>query len=283
MYSNNFVVTVKVNGKILREDRDSVFLPFGSEYSILLKNLNSIRAQVKVGIDGVDATDGTPLIVPANFSLELERYIRNGNLDSGNRFKFIERTQKIEEHRGIRAEDGLVRVEYQFEKQPTEIVEHIFRKYDYYYYPWWPHYSHPYCPYPPYYPHWTLYPGGTAYTTGSSFAPGVTLTSSVGGPIGSATASIGNRASNPGQAENCNLSGITVPGTESNQRFMPVGSFPTEQQKHIIVLRLFGKVGKEEIRQAVEVSRNLECQTCGKSNRSSCKYCSECGTALTLI
>ncbi len=44
MYKQNFVVVVKCNGKILREqDSDVVYLPFGAEYSILLKNKDSRR------------------------------------------------------------------------------------------------------------------------------------------------------------------------------------------------------------------------------------------------
>lgn len=115
MYSNKLVTAIKVNGKILRENSGVVTLPFGAEYSILLKNLNSVRALVKVSVDGIDATEGTWLILPANGSIDLERFIRNGNFNSGNRFKFIERTATIEDHRGIGAEDGLVRVEYKAE------------------------------------------------------------------------------------------------------------------------------------------------------------------------
>lgn len=59
MYHQKLVCCVKVGGKVLRESGDSVNIPFGSEYSILLKNLNSVRIQAKVFIDGQDATEGT--------------------------------------------------------------------------------------------------------------------------------------------------------------------------------------------------------------------------------
>jgi len=36
MYSNQFVVSIKCNNNIMRENKDVVYLPFGSEYSILL-------------------------------------------------------------------------------------------------------------------------------------------------------------------------------------------------------------------------------------------------------
>lgn len=121
MYKSNFVCSLKVGGKILRENSGVVTLPFGSEYGVLLKNLGSRRAMVKVSVDGQDATEGTRLILQPNSSLELERFIRDGNLKSGNKFKFIERTQKIEDHRGIKEDDGLVRIEFWAEKETVDV------------------------------------------------------------------------------------------------------------------------------------------------------------------
>lgn len=39
VYSNQLVAAVKCKGKIMREKKGNIFLPFGSEYSILIKNL----------------------------------------------------------------------------------------------------------------------------------------------------------------------------------------------------------------------------------------------------
>lgn len=108
MYSSKIVCAVKVNGLVLREVGDTVRLPFGSEYSILIKNLDSVRLSTSIAVDGQEAISGR-LIIEPNSSIELERTIRS--LESGNRFKFIERTKEIEQHRGISADDGLIRVE----------------------------------------------------------------------------------------------------------------------------------------------------------------------------
>ena len=114
MYSNKFVATVKANGKVLREVGDTVFLPFGCEYSILLKNLNIVRAQATITIDGEDVLNGSALVIDPNSDLEIERFLKD--LDKGNRFKFIERSASVEQHRGVGAADGLVRIEWQFER-----------------------------------------------------------------------------------------------------------------------------------------------------------------------
>lgn len=117
MYSNKMVSCLKANGKVLREFNDTVFIPFGSEYSILLKNLNTVRASVNIHIDGTDVTQGSSLVINPETELELTRFITNGNMNVGNRFKFIERTTEIENHKGIGIEDGLIRIEFQFEKK----------------------------------------------------------------------------------------------------------------------------------------------------------------------
>lgn len=113
MYSNNFAAAIKVNGKILREFGDTVYLPFGSEYEIRLKNLHSQRAKVNIDIDGSTVT-GNGLIIRPQQTVDLERFIRD-NLNEGNKFKFIERTDKIENHRGIKLEDGLITIRFEFE------------------------------------------------------------------------------------------------------------------------------------------------------------------------
>jgi len=130
MYQDRLAVAIKTNGKVLREGKsagsdrdDTVFIPFGSEYSIYVKNMNSVRALVRIEIDGESVTDGMSLIVEANDDIEIERFVKNRNMDTGLRLKFIERTQKIEDGpRGIKTEDGLIRVEYEFEREPAKIV-----------------------------------------------------------------------------------------------------------------------------------------------------------------
>ena len=97
MYGNKLAAAIKVNGKVLREFKDTVYIPFGSEYAITLRNLHTTRAVVSVYIDGDNMVPGGLVLNPGQ-SIDLERSIRNNNLTEGNRFKFIERTEKIETH-----------------------------------------------------------------------------------------------------------------------------------------------------------------------------------------
>lgn len=192
MHSNKLVTCIKVAGKVLRESGDKIFLPFGSEYSIFLKNLNSVRALVRVSLDGQSVTDGEDLVVYGNSQLNLERFLKKGNMESGNRFKFIERSAKVEAHRGIEAEDGLLRVEFQFEKvtpKPTvveTIHKHYHDYYDKYHYPW-------YKPHGPYWYSTTTFGGGVSDNTNNGLYGSVLNNASIGS---SGSSSMAGGASN---------------------------------------------------------------------------------------
>ena len=90
--NTKFVATLINNGKILREFKDDdgnwgFKLPFGSEYGIRFKNLNSTRAVVRVEVDGEDATDGKEIVIDPNETHDLEGFFKGNAVK--NKFKFI--------------------------------------------------------------------------------------------------------------------------------------------------------------------------------------------------
>jgi len=274
MYQDKVVAAIKVNGRVLREQGDTVFFPFGCEYSILVKNLNSVRAQITVAVDGQDAAGR--LVIGPNSSIELERFIRNGNLQSGNRFKFIECTGEIEAHRGIGADDGLIRVEAWRERVQQFVDTPVPRYYD-----------DPIPvprPYP--YPHWPYYPP-RPYPR-SSRIPSRSLGAQMRGPTAaSRPANVPGpdsvNVTNASVSMDSAFDGITVAGSESRQQFHSVRDFPLEPQSVVIVLRLRGSVGGATVETPVTVDTKPECCTCGKANKGDSQYCARCGTALVLI
>jgi hypothetical protein len=120
MYNNNFVAVIKSNGRVLSDTNGRVKLPFGSQYSILLKNLDSRKALVKISIDGDDVCDGNRIIVSADSFIEIKGKIEGNKVR--HKFKFIERTEDISNYRGNNIEDGLIRIEYWFEEKAIEQV-----------------------------------------------------------------------------------------------------------------------------------------------------------------
>lgn len=128
MYNSQFVVSIKSNNNIMRENKDAVYLPFGSEYSILLKNLSNRKASVRIWVDGEDILDSNSLVIHSNTTVELERFYTTNH-----KFKFIEKTEEISNYRGDRIDDGIIRVEYTFEAEIPNIKPYIYeeKKYDY--------------------------------------------------------------------------------------------------------------------------------------------------------
>ena len=301
MYSNKLVASLKANGKILREFKDTVYIPFGSEYSFLLKNLHTQRAVVNIFIDGENVVEGG-LVIDAGREVNLERYIKNSNLTEGNRFKFIERTAAIEDGpRGIKLEDGLIRIEFQYEMpRPVFNVNQIFGSNT-----------------TPHYPpgvRSSEYRGVTdkySTTSGNSWiqASGTSYSTNVNGAMrgvdfsqnGSVTAQAASAAVDKYCADNgihnkmemhdgsatmdwCqNDVGITVPGSKSTQKFQTVTMGQMEAEKHTMVLKLLGETADNKpVLKPVTVERKPECVTCGKKNKAHAKFCTECGTHLTI-
>ena len=254
MYNSKLAVAIKSRGKVLREVGENVYLPFGSEYSVFVKNLNTVRALVKVEIDGRDVGDGTKFIVPANSSVDLERFIANGNMDQGNRFKFIERTDSIEEHRGVGIEDGIIRVEFNFEK--------VYEP-------------------PRYYPN-TWYTSNTFDTFGGSGT--YTTSHTVSNNVRAASANVNTVDLSNVSLDVSNDAGITVEGSISDQQFVEGSWFATEATTHAIVLKLLGETPDNvQVRKPVTVKTKAICKTCGHRNKATAKFCSECGTSLQLV
>ena len=270
MYSNKLAVALKSAGKVLREFKDEVYVPFGSEYSIFIKNLNSVRALVTVFVDGTDIGDGTKFVIDPNDTIDLERFIKNGNFNAGNRFKFIERTKAVEDHRGIGIEDGLVRVEFQFEsKQWTNIypTDWWSQKIGDWPKPW--KYERGEGPLP------KIWYGGT--NTGCSDGDNITYNSST-------NLSVGGSAKDTLHSANVNNVGITAPGSVSNQKFVSTNWFPVEDETHVIVLKILGETeDKVQVKKPVTVKAKPTCSSCGRTNKANAKFCTECGTSLQIV
>ena len=80
-----------------------------------------------------------------------------------------------------------------------------------------------------------------------------------------------------------NTVGITVPGAISEQKFSVGAYFPTDGQKHVMVLKLMGQVGETKIEAPITVKTKTECPTCGTKNKFGTKFCKECGTGLSIV
>jgi len=264
MYKDNFIVVIKHKGKILRELNGRIKLPFGSEYSILLKNKDSRSAVANIEIDGEDVMSGHRYIVSANSTRELKGFLKG--INAKNKFRFIKKTKEISEFRGDRLDDGLVKVEFWYEQKQEQVQ------------PWVIYNSFPYN----YGIDWSSNIDDSSGIVGghqfnyTSETSGLTKGNS--GVVYSLTMS--NRVSKPLSDE-----GITVKGSKINQQFQYGCVGTLENNSSVIIIKLIGGVKIEnkvvKVRKPITVKTRIQCPTCGRKWKSSMKFCGNCSTALS--
>ena len=110
MYNNKIVCAIKHNNKPLTENKDTVFLPFNTEYSIYLKNMSNDIAYISVYVNGRDVNPNKKIRLFPKCTATIEKF-----QDSNHRFIFKERTKELQEVRINQDEDSLIRLEICFE------------------------------------------------------------------------------------------------------------------------------------------------------------------------
>jgi hypothetical protein len=294
MYNSNLAIAVKVGGKVLREDNGKVLLPFGTEYTIYLKNTSMERCKATILVDGKNILGESSIIIPANDSIEVSRFMVDGNTSEGNSLKFIEKTEKISEHRGDRIEDGLVTVQYEFESQYARILRSATitttnpRRI--------PSngYGHP--------DSTQWWQGGNEYRPTSYEMMSNPTTLYAKGPA-ALNATVANYSAPVG---------ITAPGSHNTQKFTTASWHGGDGMKYSMTLCLYGKIEEREsyridvgelppnatadllsavvkgikeaqlVTSVVTTREKIECTMCGTKHKSSAKFCSECGTSLKI-
>jgi len=277
VFSNNFVAVVKCNGKILREKKNIVYLNFDSEYSLLLKNLSSQRANVKVSIDGTDVLYGSSLIIDPNSETELKGFLDGCTVR--HRFKFIQKTKQIQQHRGDKLDDGLIRIEYAFEEKQIirrKTILHEHHKHEHHHHhhsnTYWYDYN------PPTFGGMSWDDSGNVYGSSRNLV-GSSLTCNSGEGSDSVNCFHSNVCEDSLDAP-MDDEGITVQGSKTQQDFQ-YASIGRLEPSQVIILRLRGQTsGGEKVSKPVTVKTKFQCPTCGTRSSSQARFCAQCGTNL---
>jgi hypothetical protein len=253
MFHKGVAVAVLVNGKVAQDIDQIVRLPFGTEYSLRIKNTHSTPAVVSVSIDGNDVLNGKKLRIAEDNLIDLERHFRDDE-SKGPRFKFIQMTEQIANHRGRKVDDGVVRVRWQYEKP----LEWTYTYTDYRYYP----------PYPWIYvtpPQWS----GKIYCSDNIKQP----------PTG------GTGTTNATSASSCyctSTNGFTTKGSESHQQFLDVCGGELASEVYEISFQIVGESAGKKVTEVITTRARRECEVCGTTNEPRAKFCNQCGTVLTV-
>ncbi len=278
MYQDKLVIAIKSNGTILKEDKDVISIPFGTEYSIFIKNLNTVRVNVNIEIDGMNISEDNSFIIQPNQSIDFERFVKNKNLEQGNKFLFIQRTAAIEQHRGIGTEDGLIRVLFEFEAKTESPSPSPWLRPDVNF----PPYTMPIFPGIVQWPQ-PYYPNENQWEKWHSNLNGTVLPEDWLKPYSSCTIPCAGAIAKETLDYNIDGVGITAPGSISEQKFIMSSSFTTDGIKHVGVLKLMGYQDGKEVETIKSAKQKPKCVSCGKKNKSKAKFCVECGTGLIIV
>ena len=266
MYNSGFVCCIKINGKSVEEKDGKAILPFNSEYSIMLKNRNDRKAVAKVFIDGEDVTKTGKLILDANTSINLERYVEDMN--NGRRFKFVPLSDdKVHDKKD--GERGFIEVRFQLVKPTqTQVIvheEHIWHNH-HHHNDWWdkPVYKGPF-----------YYDGSLGGNGFIGFCSNGTSNTS-GKGLSCNFTSDKNNSYLSSKVEGNKLieeGGATVKGSNSSQKF--VYSYVGELEANETVIR-FKLIGTRDEAVVKEFTKT-HCSGCGKRFDTKDKFCSNCG------
>jgi len=298
MYLNNLVVAIQLaGGKTLRESsirtesikcndttrEGEVFLPFGTEYEIFLKNNSDHRAVIDVFIDGMNALGEHKLVLRPFQSETLTRFILDGNLNSGRKFKFVSKDSPEISNPGS-SNLGWISVRCQWEKAP------------YYLYTTWPsmpqwNYWRPYTMSIPFYvpinPSRTdtplpeqpyigdPLPGQEPWTFCAT--GGVNKTRVMGATAmfcstqGASLTNMSMSNSSPAESQK----GGTVEGGMSYQSFSTTSVGELQEETTTIRFHLFAPKSEEPY--TVQDTKKKYCHQCRLLLPGNAKYCPKCG------
>lgn len=247
MMFKELVACIKVDGKIMREIDNNIYIPFGTDFSIFLKNLSSKKVQINIDIDGDDILEGNSLLLDGYQEMNLLRWLKGG-LNSGPKLKFVEKTEEIRETRPETGMDGIVSIRYRYEQKP------LFHNSPHYLMRTWPvqqiFYNQP-----------EYYGSGTPVTPDVTYTAGSDIHLSNDEPV----------AKSGFQNED----GMTVMGDEVQQEFNEGSIGALELNEHTICFILKGDVNKP-----LTVKTKIICGKCKNKNKSSNKFCTQCGNNL---
>jgi hypothetical protein len=273
-FSNQFVLSVLVDGNIQEElSNGEVHIPFG-EYALRLRNRNSRRAVVKIFIDGENVSEGG-YVVEANDHVDIYRH---ANRDRAFKFVSLDSQDAKDAGKGWENKDktkGTIEARFYLERfvqQPYKVLPQIPIKRedpfnDYEKYPW----GKPSKPWPKPYEIWCssnneLDNGQTPYKMSHVITRGCSQNPQCPSTVKCSSLSPQDKISD----------GCTVEGGMSGQTF-GYTTLEVEEQYTSIKLYLQGCIPTEyQI-----VYPGIYCSNCGirlpKANQKIVNFCNNCG------
>ncbi len=131
MFKNNVVISIKVGQNFLPDNESIVQMPFGTEYSVLIKNLNNKPVNIKMFIDGKLNGIEKGFLVKEKESITINSFLdpsfRSLN-NTCNALKFVNKSPELNSRRVENIEDSLLRFEVEMlEEIPNSLSAKDFK------------------------------------------------------------------------------------------------------------------------------------------------------------
>lgn len=285
MYSNGFAFAIKCCGRPLsefvHEGGNAVYLPFGSDFELFLKNKHSKRAVVEMLVNGAKVYENGDLLIPGKSQITIEAF-----QPSQKRLRF-DREGCIGDYSPGDRDNGLVEVSFRLEEYtpfytvprwdlwipPQEIHHHHWhKKYDYYQPPMFTSDN----------TSWfcssSLSEENAPQTRGGGLSAGISSYSS--NVNISATPSPSFTPSVPLSSDL--EKGVVVEGSHSNQSTEEISVGPLCSWSTTFRIRLLGSKEGETVKKAVTTkdTRYKYCSNCSEKHKKTDNFCSKCGNKL---
>jgi len=305
MHLNHLVVAIqKTNGDTLRESdvrlevvdeissptkhskRATVYLPFDTEYSLFFKNTADTRAVLDIIIDGTSVLGGDRVVVEPHSESRLERFLLDGNLKTGKRFKFVALDDPGVQNPS-EPKNGLVEVVCRWELPVIQLQQIgtpvVFWP------EFWPIYRRPIRKYPTDYPYFPYFPEQPIIWSNTS------LTSYSPGTVG-ASSNFSIAASNAAPVQ-CNAfhadlhtqvpdagarRGATAEGSVSDQQFSNTLTSTLSADTTTLRFQILAPAIKDTP-VTVKETRRKDCAKCGARIPTHARFCLVCGAECAML
>jgi hypothetical protein len=124
MYKDTIAIAIKHGNKPLPEFNNKFLIPDNTSFSIFLKNMNQKTAYINVFINEKKVTLNK-IKLKNKESIDIHRFE-----DTNHTFHFIKKTLELQKQRKNQLEDGLIRIEVDFEKTLSDKVSKINKDFE---------------------------------------------------------------------------------------------------------------------------------------------------------
>lgn len=135
MYKEGFATAVLVDGRVVREENGISRIPFGTEYTVRLKNKYPEPVAADVFIDGKLVNEAGHLFVPGNGTVDLDRWIFKDKTDR--KLQFVKLTEGGKGVEANEQENGVIEVRF-YKPKKADQLSRIISEIHIHEWPWYP-------------------------------------------------------------------------------------------------------------------------------------------------